>query len=200
MHTLIAGGLPYEIEGTKISPDFRNILRVETISGDPALSPTEKLTQMLEQLYPQPPRDLTKAFEGLVWFIHRGDVPGEDVPRAKKHRKGYDFTQDASLIFSAFFATYGINLASIEHLHWWEFLALFEGLPEDVLIKKVMYWRTCDVSKLSKEEKKHVLDLRAHFAIKRPETERKSMEQIERETHEYYSRRIELARERERGG
>ena len=173
------------------------MLRVEAISGDPALGPVEKLTQMLQQLYPEPPRDLEKAFEGLVWFIHRGEVPREDAPRAKKHRKGYDFTQDASLIFSAFFATYGINLASIEHLHWWEFLALFEGLPEDVLIKKVMYWRTCDVSKLSKEEKKHVLDLRAHFAIKRPETERKSMEQIERETHEYYNRRIALAMERE---
>jgi len=198
MTTLLNGGLPHEIEGTAINPDFRNMLRVETIANDPALSPAEKLTQMLEQLYPKLPDDLEKAFEGLVWFFHRGNAPCEDNLPAKRQRKGYDFTQDASLIFSAFFATYGINLASVEHLHWWEFLALFEGLPEDVLIKKVMYWRTCDVSKLSKEEKKHVLELRSHFAIRRPETERRSLEQIEQGTHEYYNRRIERARERQK--
>jgi hypothetical protein len=198
MTTLLSGGLPYEIDGVAISPDFRNMLRVEAISEDATLSQTQKFALMLDQLYPEPPEDYAWAFEKLVWFLHRGNVPDEREPQAKKVRKGYDFTQDASLIFSAFFATYGINLAEITFLHWWEFLAMFEGLPEDTLMKKVMYWRTCDVSKLSKEEKKHVLEMRKHFAIKRPETEQKTIEEIHQGTHDYYERRIALAKERKK--
>jgi len=104
------------------------------------------------------------------------------------------------MIFSAFFATYGINLASIKFLHWWEFLAMFEGLPEDCLMKKVMYWRTCDTSKLSKEEKKHVLEMRKHFAIKQPGAAQKTIEEINQSTHDYYDRRITLAREKQEKG
>ena len=198
MNTLITGGLPQEIDGVPITPDFRNMLRVQAILDDQGLDQTQKFAQMLDRLYPEWPDDPVKAFEGLAWFFNRGQPRDEDQPRAAKQRKAYDFTQDASLIFSAFFATYGMSLANIAFLHWWEFLALFEGLPEDTLIKKVMYWRTCDISKLSKEEKKHVLEMRKHFAISRSETERKSIEEIERETHAYYERRIALARERQK--
>ena len=199
MTTLINGGLPYEIDGVEISPDFRNMLRVEAISEDSELSQTEKFALMLDQLFPELPKDYAWAFEKLIWFLNRGNVPDEQENQAKKTKKGYDFTQDASLIFSAFFATYGINLADIKFLHWWEFLAMFEGLPEDTLMKKVMYWRTCDVSKLSKEEKKHVVEMRKHFAIKRPETELKTIEEINQSTHDYYERRIALAKERQNG-
>jgi len=200
MTSFISGGLPYEIDGVPISPDFRNMLRVEAIAGDPGFNDTQKLALMLSQLYPETPEDYGKAFEGLLWFIHRGDVPGEERSRPEKQRKSYDFTEDANLIFSAFFATYGVNLASIEFLHWWEFLALFEGLPEDTLMKKVMYWRGCDVSKLSKEERKHILEMRRHFALKGAEAEPKTIEEIEQGTHDYYDRRIALAREKQRKG
>jgi len=198
MTTLINGGLPYEIDGVAISPDFRNMLRVEAISADLELNQTQKFALMLNQLFPELPEDYTWAFEKLIWFLNRGNMPSEDdASQAKKAKKGYDFTQDASLIFSAFFAVYGIDLASVSFLHWWSFLAMFEGLPEDTLMKKVMYWRTCDTSKLSKEEKKHILEMRKHFAIKQPETKRKSIEQIQQDTHDYYNRRIALAREKQ---
>ncbi|MCL2588374.1 MAG: bacteriophage Gp15 family protein, partial [Oscillospiraceae bacterium] len=196
--TLIDGGLPYEIDGTPISPDFRNMLRVETIAADESLTQAHKVSLMLNQLYPELPDDLAKAYEGLTWFIHRGNMPDTDRPRAQSKRKAYDFTQDASLIFSAFFATYGINLAEVEFLHWWEFLALFEGLPEDVLIRKVMYWRSCDVSKLSKEEKKHVLEMRKHFAIKQAEQTLQTIEEVNQSTLDYYARRFAAAQEKQK--
>ena len=197
MITLINGGLPYEIDGVEISPDFRNMLRIEAISADSALNQTQKLALMLNQLFPEVPEDYTWAFEKLIWFLNRGNMPSDDdASQAQKAKKGYDFTQDASLIFSAFFAVYGIDLASIEFLHWWSFLAMFEGLPEDTLMKKVMYWRTCDTSKLSKEEKKHILEMRKHFAITRLGAERKTIAEIEQGTHDYYNRRIALAREK----
>ena len=194
MSSLINGGLPYDIGGVEISPDFRNMLRIEAISADAQLNQTQKFSLMLNQLFPKLPEDYTWAFEKLVWFLNRGNVQDDNAPQIKKAKKGYDFTQDASLIFSAFFATYGIDLASVDFLHWWSFLAMFEGLPEDTLMKKVMYWRTCDTSKMSKEEKNHVLEMRKHFAIKQPEMERKTIEEINQGTHDYYERRIALAK------
>ena len=53
------------------------------------------------------------------------------------------------------------------------------------------------VEAIAKEEKRHVLEMRKHFAIKQSETERKSVEQIEKETHDYYERRIALAKEKQ---
>jgi len=196
MTTLISGGLPYEIDGVAISPDFRNMLRVEAISEDSTLTQSQKFALILNQLFPELPEDYAWALEKLVWFLNRGTAPSADTAQVKKAKKGYDFTQDASLIFSAFFATYGMNLADVKFLHWWEFLAMFEGLPEDTLMKKVMYWRTCDTSKLSKEEKKHVLEMRKHFAIKQPERAQQNMQQINRSTHDYYEHRIALAQEK----
>lgn len=67
-------------------------------------------------------------------------------------------------------------------------------------MKKVMYWRTCDTSKLSKEEKKHVLEMRKHFAIKQPGAAQKTIEEINQSTHDYYDRRITLAREKQEKG
>ena len=99
--------------------------------------------------------------EGLAWFLSPGGLrhgqrnqqrPGRRNPTAP----AFDYEQDANLIYAAFYATYGISLTTVEFLHWWEFLALFEGLPEDTLIKRVMYWRTVNLSQLPKEERKQV--------------------------------------------
>ena len=199
MTTLINGGLPYEVDGVQISPDFRNMLRIEAIAEDPALNQPERFALMLSQLFPEIPADVAWAFEKLVWFLNRGDAGNDGAAQAKKSKKAYDFTQDASLIFSAFFASYGIDLAQIEFLHWWSFLAMFEGLPEDTLMKKVMYWRTCDTSKMTKEEKKHALEMRKRFAIKRPAAEQTSIEEINQSTHDYYERRIALAHRKQEG-
>jgi len=199
MDFLTDGGLPYELDGLKINPDFRNMIRVEELAEDPTLALEQKLPQMLQQLYPRIPKDPAKALERLVWFFQCGDVKTDASPRLKVHRKSYHFRQDASLIYVAFLATYGINLATIELLHWWEFLAMFQGLPEGTLIRQVMYWRTCDVSKLGKEEKRYILEMRKQFAIRRPEREQKSIAQVEQDTHDYYERRIALAQEKLRG-
>ena len=53
--------------------------------------------------------------------------------------KLYDFRADSSYIYSSFMLAYGLDLFS-EHgrLPWWKFVSLFEGLPEDSKIKKVI--------------------------------------------------------------
>ena len=169
MNILLLNGLPEEIDGIEISADFRNMIQMDLLLRDDEITDFEKTLTALNLLYPEIPPDVTKAIEGLEWFYSRGEVaePGESsAGQQSSPKRAFCFEQDANLIFSGFYSVYGISLTTIEFLHWWEFMALFEGLPEDTLMKKVIYWRTVDVNKLPKGEKKSVIRLRKLFALK----------------------------------
>lgn len=192
MSILLLDGLPEEYEGIPISADFRNMIQVDLILHDPAISEVEKTAAALYQLYPEIPGDIHKAVEGLVWFYSRGDVSGNgrDKGVKKAPKKAFDFEQDANLIYAAFYATYGISLTTVDFLHWWEFMALFEGLPETTLMQRVIYWRTADLADLSKHEKKHVQKMRKVFALKEQEKPALDIEELNQQTKDRVARRF----------
>lgn len=192
MSILLLDGLPEEYEGIPISADFRNMIQVDLILHDPAINETEKTIAALYQLYPDLPGDIHKAVEGLVWFYTRGDAVGDgkDSGTKKATKKAFDFEQDANLIYAAFYATYGISLTTVDFLHWWEFMALLEGLPETTLLQRVIYWRTVDVNGLPKHEKKHVLKMRKTFALKGQEKPALDIEELNQQTKDRVARRF----------
>lgn len=203
MSLLLLDGLPEEYEGIPISADFRNMIQVDLILHDPDMSEVEKTTAALYQLYPEIPGDIRKAVEGLVWFYARGNAAGDgkDKTVKKTPKKAFDFEQDANLIYAAFYATYGISLTTVEFLHWWEFMALFEGLPETTLMQRVIYWRTADVAGLPKHEKNHVLKMRKTFALKEQEKPALNIEELNQRTKDRVARRFaeaQAALEREK--
>ena len=63
---------------------------------------------------------------------------------------------------------YKINLQRIpsKELHWWEFVALFDSLPDDCKIRKIMYWRTCDTSGMARKEVQRINELRKAYELK----------------------------------
>ena len=198
MNLLLQGGLPEEYEGVPISADFRNMIQVDLILREEGVPDAEKTMAALSQLYPEIPSDLELAIRGLLWFFSRG---GQDAEADGKAREGgptppraFDYDQDANLIYAAFYATYGISLTTVEFLHWWEFLALFEGLPEDTLIKRVMYWRTVNLSELPKEARKHVRKMRSLFALQAEPREVLTAEEMAEQAKEDLARRYEQAR------
>jgi len=192
MNILLLDGLPEDYEGIPLSADFRNMIQVDLILHDPDTSDVEKTAAALYQLYPEIPSDIHKAVEGLVWFYTRGSAPseGKDKGAKKSPRKAFDFEQDANLIYAAFYATYRISLTTVDFLHWWEFMALFEGLPETTLMQRVLYWRTADVAGLPKHEKKHVLKMRKIFALKEPEKQPMTVEELTQQTKDRVARRF----------
>lgn len=210
MNLLLLDGLPEEYEGIPLSADFRNMIQVDLILREQGVSDAEKTLAALNQLYPEIPADLELAVRGLEWFFSRGESgnaePGTEPETAKEKKpqpRAVDFDQDANLIYAAFYAAYGISLTTVDFLHWWEFMALLEGLPEQTLLRQVMYWRTADLSELPKEERRHVLKMRKRFALKEPAKERFNVAQLERKTKADLARRYEQARqwqERQAGG
>jgi len=168
MSVLLFAGLPEEYEGVPLSTDFRNMINVDIILQEEEQgSKAERVYVALCQLYEEIPADLQQAIDGLMWFYSCGkSVTGDEVKKSAKHKKGFSFSQDANMIYAAFLSSYGLSLSTLDYLHWWEFMALFEGLPDDTLIKRVMYWRTVDIASLPKHEKKHVEEMRKKFALK----------------------------------
>jgi hypothetical protein len=196
MSILLTDGLPEEYDGVPISADFRNMIQVDMILREKSVSEVEKTIAALSQLYPAIPSDISKAVAGLEWFFGRGQGKEADRESAagQSVKKSFDFEQDANAIYAGFYAAYGISLTTIEFLHWWEFMALFEGLPEDTLLKRIMYWRAVDTNGMPKYEKKHVLKMRQIFALKRADAEPMSIEEIDRQTKNRVARRFEAAR------
>ena len=76
---------------------------------------------------------------------------------------------------------YGINLATVAFLHWWEFLALLEGLPESTAMAQVMQWRTMDLAQIKdKGLKAHYAGLKKRYALADPAARERSVEEITR--------------------
>ena len=194
MNILLQDGLPEDYKGIPISADFRNMIQVEMILHDDELSETEKTIAALNQLYPEIPADINMAIEGLSWFFSCGRTADNGNGRKKSEKKGFDFEQDASYIYSAFFDVYGIRLAYVDFLHWWEFMVLFEGLPETALIQRIIYWRTADLGGLPKTEQKHIKKMRKLFALKTSARPVMDVKDIDQRTKARVAKRFEAAK------
>ena len=121
------------------------------------------------------PADVDQAVEKMLWFHRCGRSP--DKPEDKKQPSGaqrpkrtgraYCFDKDAALIFAAFFSQYGINLnrTANKDLHWWEFMAMFDSLSGDLLISRVMYYRTADTEGMSKKQKAFIMRMRNLYSL-----------------------------------
>ena len=91
----------------------------------------------------------------------------------------YSYEQDFDLIASAFRQQYNINLFEV-NMHWFVFKSLFDGLSDETMFKRVVFYRTVDLSKVPKEQKKEYSELKEFYRIKE-EVIKKSPQEIEKE-------------------
>lgn len=169
--TVEIGGKEYLIYS-----DFRTSILFEIMMRNPELKSWEKLNQMLNLYYPVIPPNRQEAIEKALWFYNCGKEQEKEPEEEKnktqrefrKDRVSYSFDQDAPYIYAAFMGTYRMNLQRIKSkkLHWWEFIALFDALPDDCKIRKIMYWRTCDTSGLPRKEVQRINELRKRYELK----------------------------------
>ncbi len=165
-----------EIDGRKYSIrfGFRTMIVIEILMYS-NVSDEDKMLQSLNLFYGNDiPENIDEAIRKLLWFHSCGiekenvqEKEGGNKPK-RQQKRAYDFKQDDGMIYAAFMQQYGINLHTISssNLHWWEFSALFENLPDNTKMAKVMYWRTCDLNGMSKAEQRYIRKMRNIFAIK----------------------------------
>ena len=116
------------------------------------------------------------SLEALEFPNQYSDELEEVEDKDATEKKAIYYEQDAPYIISAFRREYQVNLLSVPYMHWWEFRMLLDGLSEESQIKKRIYWRTCDVSKMEKKERMEILKIRRSITI--PEEEYVSDEDI----------------------
>lgn len=77
----------------------------------------------------------------------------------------FDFEEDEAYFFSAFLSEYGIDLRDCE-LHWFDFCALFLGLPDECKLKQIIGIRATVLGEVSSQsEKRRIKRLKDLFAL-----------------------------------
>lgn len=109
----------------KINTDFRYWLR---------LIDEQDYKPIFVNKIPIPSEEL---FAEINNFIACGNV---DKKEDEHTPELLDFTLDADYIFASFYQAYNINLLR-DKLHWYEFISLLKGLPEDTIMQKIIGYR-----------------------------------------------------------
>lgn len=188
-------------EQVPINTSFFIGVQFELLMQDDKISDREKAPLILGLYYPVIPGDITTALNQVLWFYLCGKEREENEGLGgSQSAPAYSFEQDADLIFAAFLDQYGIDLNTVENLHWWKFRALFDGLTEENKISKIMGYRTMDLKGIPRTQKKHYEKLKKLYAlnVKRPERALNYMA-YKQKMRDYVARRFKEVASRARG-
>ena len=153
-----------EIGGRRIDidPDFRVGIAIETEALE---SEEPDVAGLLTLFYRHDiPNDVAGAVSAMLDFFKGYDREKEQKVAGKSPGRWYDFGQDADVLLSSFLSAYGIDLSTAS-IHWWTFRRLMLNLPADSPFMQRVHYRTADLTKLPKSQRKHYKKMRALYAI-----------------------------------
>lgn len=160
--TVEVSGRPYPIE-----TDFRVGILFEKLITDRALDDRSKVATALVLYFgADVPQDKPAALDAVLWFYRRGKEKKKSTETGQKRLdRIYDFEADASYFYAAFLSQYGVDLCETR-LHWWKFLAMFEGLRRDCELCRIMEIRAANPAEIKNpKEKRRILLLQEHYRI-----------------------------------
>ena len=145
--------------------DFKQVLKFFRLIDDNELNDSEKFYFMLRIFFHKPPKeDLETILDAVLDFIACGKR-NDEKGGGKGGAVTFDWNADAGRIFAAFWQAYKIDLRKIK-LHWWAFNELFQNLPEETRLLKVIDLRGRKPPKgASAEDRKELREAQAAVAI-----------------------------------
>lgn len=168
-----------EIDGKEyeVNSDFRYCLSTILAFEDEELADVEKQQIMLANLYNEIPENLAEALQKAMWFLNGGSEKSDEEFSGMRL---YSFRKDANYIFAAFRQTHGMDLQTIEYLHWWTFMALFMDLGQDTVFCQLINLRKrVKTGKATKEEKAAAREMGDMFIV--PDYDDRTLEEKEAE-------------------
>ncbi len=164
--SVYVGGLKYQF-----NTNFRDFIKFSILLEDEDILDLEKIGISLKLFYGDQPIFMDNYQEAMeqIFYMY---MCGQEVRDTEKNNNAssssaqiYSFKYDDKYIYAAFMQAYNIDLFRIE-MHWWCFKALFDGLPEDTLFRKILTYRSIKIdSKMSDGEKKHYKEMKRVFAL-----------------------------------
>lgn len=149
-----------EYKGTEyqFNPWFHVILYCNDIMNDKQLSDEEKILWCFDALVDVRNKPLSLMDKNqIVLIIFR--TLFEKPKQSSDKQKIFDFEQDAKYIYAAFMQAYNIDLLDVKKLHWWKFISLFNGLPQDTKIMQIIDIRTKPIPKRTKFNGEYITSL-----------------------------------------
>lgn len=83
-----------------------------------------------------------EALEPLLEFYESPKETPRKLPGDSDEERAIDLVLDGDYIVASFQQAYGIDLTSIEYMHWHRFKALLNGLPDNTVLTHVISCRT----------------------------------------------------------
>lgn len=142
------------------------------------------------------------AAKAMSRFYAKGlgsDIP-EDEDESNKtvgvRPPVFDFSEDEGYFLAAFRSEYGIDLLTVKEMHWFEFGALFLGLPDECKIKQIIGIRSTETAGIKSTAEKHrIFRLQKIFALKFNRKERyKSVEERDNAAKSELAEKIKKAK------
>lgn len=118
--------------------------------------------------------------EFLRHFYHCGDPPpiseeDNEDEFILESRLPYKFDADFKYIHAAFLELYGIDLITVDYLHWWTFRGLFRSL-HDCKFTEIVSYRMAETGEMSENLRKHYLKMQEVYELPVSITERLRIE------------------------
>ncbi len=181
MFNVLLDELPEEWNGYPIDFDFQTGIQISQCLADSSLSDMEKRYTAISLLFPDDDKrpGFEEAMEGVNWFLN--EFNHDKHGKNSGHTRVMDFDVDQWRIYAAFRNQYGINL-NRDSLHWFEFMGLLSNLEESSFGRVIDIRQKKITSKMSKEEKKAIMDAKKIYTLtdeeKPPTAEEKAAESV----------------------
>lgn len=158
-----------------IITDFREYVRLLDMLKSDELDSYEK-TWLISQYFLEDVQMNEEVIRVLTDFVTMKELEpetesDEEEKEDEEHRNEvqkslFSYSIDYPYILSGFLRDYGIDLNTVEYLHWWKFRMLFNGLSEDTEIKQRIMYRGMDLSTIKdKDERKRIARIQRQIRL-----------------------------------
>lgn len=171
--TVDVGGFVIPIETS-----YKIWIQIWQIQENPNIKAAKKLFGILYLAYPEASTPVVtkhkeEALKQAFAFLNRtlGDTT---PPRPLTHRelrikdmRLFDWDWDSSRVIADFMREYKIDLTDGQDMHWWRFMALFNGLSDTSATMEAISIRAADIDAkgMSAEQKKHLRERKASLLL-----------------------------------
>lgn len=150
-----------------IYTDFRDWINFEEMIRDPELDDVTKVNTALAYFKELPDiNNLPEIITALNEFYSMSFLHWRKGGTVASAKPIFSWVYDAPYVIGAFRAYYGLNILEVDYMHWWEFKALFDSLPNDCKLNERISYRATNSSRIKdKEERNRIKKIQNQIAL-----------------------------------
>lgn len=158
-------------EDVAIITDFREYIRLLDMLKCEELDAMQK-TLLLAQYFLDEIEVDKEAISALTAFVvmdsdeTESDEENGETEESGSKKNLFSYEMDYPFILSAFMRDYGIDIETVDYLHWWKFRMLFDGLSDDTEIKQRIMYRGINLSDIKdKDERNRIAKIQRRIRL-----------------------------------